>query len=301
MGFSLFPRQRYPAPGTVQLPMSDKQQTLGTLVLKCDIRCTLHSNLMQWTIDKPGPNNIEVRGLLYFTIQFKQAGDVPLQYGAVRVDVGMSNADPVPTVDTYAPQVSIQGPPVSRQSSDTTRTDPHISLDILGSGGEIGGILLKDKSTGGVVESRWKFESGTPSCLTSTSVTQVEYAWTRNAQEDHTATDRQFKTAIVLSRTSTESLHLTVHVEAIPLRRNARIFHARTPAPKRSAPIGPSRGVVEAATFEGLLRDLEQRIIAANDAHAAHEVLNTLSIAVPVIPDLPATDAAVIVPITAVA
>ncbi|KAK3626632.1 hypothetical protein LTR56_019698 [Elasticomyces elasticus] len=301
MGFSLFPRQRYSVARPVKLPISDKQQTLGTLVGKCDIRCTLHGNRTQWTIDKPGQNNIEVRGLLYFTLQFKQAGDVPLQYGAVRVDVGMSNVDPIPTVDTYAPQVPIQGPPVSRQGSDTTRTDPHISVDVLGSGGELGGLLLKEKSTEGVVESRWRFESGTPSCSTSTSVTQVEYTWTRNAQEDHTATDRHFKTAIVLSRTSPESLYLTVHVEAIPLRRNARIFHVRTPAPKRSAPIGPSRGVVEAATFEGLLQDLEQRILAANDEHAAHEVLNTLSIAVPVAPDLPATDATVVVPITAVA
>ncbi|KAK5722000.1 hypothetical protein LTR17_014504 [Elasticomyces elasticus] len=295
MGFSLFTRQKYAAPVTAQLPVSDKQQTLGMLVGKCDIRCTLHGNLTQWTIDRPGQSNTEVRGLLYFTIQFKQAGDVPLQYGAVRVDVGVSNADPIPTVDTYAPQVSIQGPPVIRQGSVTTRTDPHVSLDVLGSGGELGGILLKEKSTEGVVESRWRFESGTPSCSTSTSVTQVEYAWTRNAQHDLTATDRHFKTAIVLSRSSTESLHLTVHVEAIPLRRNARIFHAKTPAPKRSAPIGPSR-VVEAATFEGLVQDLEQRILAANDDHAAHEVLNTLSIAAPSALDLPGSGAAVVAP-----
>ncbi|KAK5715947.1 hypothetical protein LTR15_009772 [Elasticomyces elasticus] len=297
MGFSLFTRHKFPAPGTAQLPISAKQQTLGTVVSKCDIRCTLHSNLTQWTIDRPGENNIEVRGLLYFTLQFKQAGDVPLQYGAVRVDVGTSNADPIPTVDTYAPQVSIQGPPISRQGNDTKRTDPHISLNMLGGGGELGGLLLKEKSTEGVVESRWKFESGTPSCSSTTSVTQVEYAWTRNAQDDHTATDRNFKTAIVLSRSSAESLHLTVHVEAIPLHHRARKFYARTPAPKRSAPIGPSR-VVEAATFESLVRELEQRILAANDDHAAHEVLNTLSIAVPVTPGLPATDAAVIAPTT---
>ncbi|KAK3628390.1 hypothetical protein LTR56_018658 [Elasticomyces elasticus] len=297
MGFSLFSKQTYSTPGLTQIPISEKQQTLGTLVGKCDIRCTLHGDLIQWT--KAGKNNNEVRGLLYFTLQFKQAGDVPLQYGAVRVDVGMSNAEPIPTVDTYAPQVPIQGPPVSRQGSETTRTDPHINLNMLGGGGELGGLLLKEKSSEGVVESRWKFESGTPSCSSTTSVTQVEYAWTRNAQDDHTATDRHFKTAIVVSRSSTENLHLTVHVEAVPLRHHARIFHTRSPAPKRSAPIGPSR-LVEALAFESLVRNLEHRIMAANDGHAAHEVLNTLSSGLPTAPNLLGSGAAIAIPVTTV-
>ncbi|KAK4948921.1 hypothetical protein LTR10_012294 [Elasticomyces elasticus] len=298
MRFSLFSRQRYLGSATAG------DQTLGTQVSKCDIRCTLHGGLCtiddgdqctrhgdrcdqdgdrsQWTKNKNG-----VRGLLYFTLQFKQGGDVPLKYGAVRIDVGMPNADPIPTVE-----------------NDKKGSDPHIAVNVLGNGGDLGGLRSREKIIQGVVESRWKFESGIPSCSGTTSVTQVEYACAYNAQGDHTATDRDFQTAMVISRLSNENCVLTVHVEAIPLRRDARIFHAQSPAPKQSSPIGPSR-YVDASMFQGLVGNLENTIMAANKRNAAHEVPNTLLLAPPVAPDPPAnvviamTPETVAVPVTA--
>ncbi|KAK5734524.1 hypothetical protein LTR17_008884 [Elasticomyces elasticus] len=296
MRFSFFPPQRYSRPATAQIPVSEKPQTLGAVVGKYDIQCTLHGDRSQWrsqwTKDGENINKIEIRGLLYFDLRFEQSGNIPLQSGTVLVDVGIGNIEPMPTVDTYT---NIVGPPVTRQVTETRRIDPHINVEVPPVGLGMGGYF-RQRIIDGVVEHRWKFEAGNPSCPYSTSVTQVEYVC-HNAEEDHAATARHFKGAIVLSRSSTESFHLTVEVKAIPLCRDARIFRARSPGSKRSAPIGPSR-YVEASEFQSRLDDLEHKIMAENYGNAAHEVPNTILLAPPVAPDPPANVATAITPET---
>ena len=271
MVFSLWPKESFVKTGLVTgttsaPPSSDQAQNLGRNAGKYDIRCALEGKRSpwapKWCIDTA---TSEVTGALFFSLQFQQPRDLPLQYAKVRINIGQpANAKPVPVVDTYAPKYGIVGPPLYHRREQIRNYDPQISASAGPAGVGISGISA-GTNVQSVSHRKWMFTSGTPSSFDGTKTTEVEFTWTRGWDDDYDATNRVFKAALILSRASLCNLALTVKVEAKPL---SRWHRTGLPKEKTSDPLQP-RHNTESDKFQEELIYLEQKIREANKEMSA--------------------------------
>lgn len=248
------------APTPVTSPNAETQ-ILGNRVGKYDIRVTLEGKRStwapRWCIDSANP---EVAGVLYFELQFQQPPTTPLGSATVVVSLGRKSLrnDPIPQVDTYAPKYGIEGPALSHTVRVDRRVDPAISLNAGLAGGGLSG-LSRGRNVESTPEKKWMFTAGPPSCV-GTRMTDVEFTWTRGWDDDFNATNRTFKTALLLHRPSTNELRVSVEVTATPLCRSRRASPAQE---KTSDPILPIHNL-ESHEYTALRQQLEHSIRMAN-------------------------------------
>jgi hypothetical protein len=237
-------------------PIWEDDQTLGSKVGTCDIRCLLEGSRSKWAQHAPKTG---ISGLLYFSLEFEETGEVPLKRGSLIIDVGCANDEPLPIFKTCAPSTPINGDPVERTVQDRKKTDPHINATSAFGGGEISG-REHEKTTDLVESHRWYFKAGNPSGREQTRVTKADFTWARTLLEDHSGSHRPYKGAVVINRAANTAITLEVRAEILPGKWGHRYFRPTHGRPKRSQPIGPKDEFLSSKSFDDLQSKLQSVI-----------------------------------------
>ncbi|KAK5175291.1 uncharacterized protein LTR77_000429 [Saxophila tyrrhenica] len=255
---------------TPHLDNTKRPKSLGNTVGKFGIRCVLEGSSSRSWPPRWCIAGTDLKGVLYFAVQFNQNGSTPIERARVRISFGKStNIDPVPWIPEYAPNKEISGPPLIRNEGRNRLFSPQFGVNAASIGGNlsIGEMGSNAQSSPG---RSWKFTSGFPS-TDSTDVTEVGFEWTRGWDNDYDGLNRKFQTAIVVNRDSIDSLAMAVQVEVKPM------TGWRTPGPppeKKSGPLQPLHNLDE-VSFEGVLDSLEDRIQEANQPAAPSATTTT--------------------------
>ena len=249
---------------------NDELQLLGSKVGNFDIMCQLEGTNSdekwwpRWCIS----NDSRMKGILYFGIQFETPRNVPMEYAKVRINFGPPVSEaPIPVVDDYAPKEPVVGPPMVHQRGKNKVIAPKLGLNVGPGGGNVEGGSRETTDTSQPVRT-WEFTSRRPSPSNNSSSTmssEVEFGWERGWHDDYDGRNRRFRAAVAVSRKSTETLSMSVHVEAKPLRLWHKIRTRSAPRYKPSDLLRPVHTTSE-SDFRILRQDLEQKVQQDNEA-----------------------------------
>ncbi|KAI6824976.1 hypothetical protein KC332_g6207 [Hortaea werneckii] len=246
-------------------------QALGSVIGTFDIRCTLEGRRSKW-----GPKwclEDDLQGALYFELQFASSRphDVPLKTATVRIRFGPpDNSEPVPCVFTHAPINGISGPPMTHTQEQHSTLNPQVGINAAGLGLNFSGYE-RGKGMESVPARSWEFTSGKPSRVddpacsavdSDTSVTDVEFTWTRGWDDDYDGLNRTFRAAVIVNRDEIKDMAMTVLVEASA----KHAWHqALAPKERKSRYLHPVNNTSQDA-FEDLLHNLQTTVEADNHA-----------------------------------
>jgi hypothetical protein len=244
-----------------QTPIWEDDQVLGSKVGTCDIRCLLEGRRSRWT--QHAPTN-GISGLLYFSLNFKEEGEMPLKRGSLIIDVGCANDEPLPIFTTCAPSAPISGDAIERTVQDRKKADPHLNITVPLGGVDVS-VGERERTTDLVESHQWHFTAGNPSGSEQTKVTRADFTWSRTLLEDHSGSHRSYKGAVVIKRAANAAITLEVRAEILPGSRGYRYFRPTHGKPRRSEPIGPTNKLLSSKSFDDLQSKLQGMIRKEND------------------------------------
>lgn len=262
--FSVFKRAfDCPSDTAASKTATAEEQVLGSAIGYFDVRCTLEGRRSQWAPKWCLEGGM--RGALYFELQFysENPHDAPLETATVRIKFGPHvNSEPVPRVFTYAPIGEVSGPAMTHSHEKHREINPEIAVETAGGGGGFSGYQA-GKSMESTSRRSWQLTSGKPSRADDdTTVSDVEFTWTRGFEDDYNGLNRKFRVAVVISRDVVEDMAMSVLVKA-KAKRTLRLVSG--PKEKKSRPLRPVHNS-NLDGFENLLQNLEATVEAANHA-----------------------------------
>lgn len=169
-------------------------QILRNEIGSIEVRCTLKSEETKWSPPTTSTPDMDLHGLLYFNLGFKQNGRARLM--SADVNIGFEDADglEIVIVTSCAPSNALtpEDAPIQEISKiKSTRLEPQVE------GGGFGaqlGSYGHDTTTSFSFKQQWTFHSNRP------SVSGAEFTWKRNSPDDETGFDRSYDGALVLRR-----------------------------------------------------------------------------------------------------
>ncbi|KAI7183641.1 hypothetical protein KC363_g8140 [Hortaea werneckii] len=246
-------------------------QALGSIVGTFDIRCTLEGRRSKWAPKWCLEDDLQ--GALYFELQFvsNRPHDALLKTATVRIRFGSpDNSEPVPCVFTHAPINGISGPPMTHTQEQHSTLNPQAGINAAGFGLNFSGYE-RGKGMESVPARSWEFTSGKPSRVddpacpavdSDTTVTDVEFTWTRGWDDDYDGLNRTFRAAVIVNRDVVKDMAMTVLVEASA----KHAWHqALAPKERKSRYLHPVNNTSPDA-FEELLHNLQTTVEADNNA-----------------------------------
>lgn len=246
-------------------------QALGSNIGTFDIRCTLEGRRSKWAPKWCLEDGLQ--GALYFELQFvsNRPHDALLKTATVRIRFGPpENSEPVPCVFTHAPINGISGPPMTHTKEQHSTLNPQAGINAAGVGMNFSGYE-RGKGMESVPARSWEFTSGKPSraddpvCTgvdSDTTVTDVEFTWTRGWEDDYDGLNRTFRAAVIVNRDAVKDMAMTVLVEASA----KHTWHqALPPKERKSRYLHPVNNTSPSA-FEDLLETLQITVEADNNA-----------------------------------
>ncbi|KAI6857291.1 hypothetical protein KC343_g113 [Hortaea werneckii] len=258
-------------------------QALGSIVGTFDIRCTLEGRRSKWAPKWCLEDDLQ--GALYFELQFvsNRPHDALLKTATVRIRFGPPyNSDPVPSVFTHAPINGISGPPMTHTQEQHSTLNPQAGINAAGFGLNFSGYE-RGKGMESVPARSWEFTSGKPSRIddpacpaadSDTTVTDVEFTWTRGWDDDYDGLNRTFRAAVIVNRDVVEDMAMTVLVEASA----KHAWHqALVPKERKSRHLHPVNNTSQIA-FEDLLHNLQTTVEADNHARLPQVMPSKLSV-----------------------
>ncbi|KAI7081977.1 hypothetical protein KC356_g8745 [Hortaea werneckii] len=246
-------------------------QALGSIIGTFDIRCTLEGRRSKWAPIWCLEDDLQ--GALYFELQFvsNRPHDALLKTATVRIGFGSpNNGEPVPCVFTHAPINGISGPPMTHTQEQHSTLNPQAGINAAGFGLNFSGYE-RGKGIESVPARSWEFTSGKPSRVddpacpavdSDTTVTDVEFTWTRGWDDDYDGLNRTFRAAVIVNRDVVKDMAMTVLVEASA----KHAWHqALAPKERKSRYLHPVNNT-SPSDFEKLLHNLQTTVEADNTA-----------------------------------
>ncbi|KAI6793947.1 hypothetical protein KC327_g17116 [Hortaea werneckii] len=259
------------AGSALEMTPTANAQALGSVIGTFDVRCTLEGRRSKWAPKWCLEDDLQ--GALYFELQFvsNRPHDVLLETATVRIRFGIpENSEPVPCVFTHAPINGISGPPMSHTQEQHNTINPQAGVNAAGFGVNFSGYE-RGKGVESVPTRSWEFTSGKPSRVdnavyptvdSDTTVTDVEFTWTRGWDDDYDGLNRTFRAAVIVNRDVAKDMAMTVRVDAS----TKHAWHqALAPKERKSRYLHPVNNT-SPRDFDNLLQNLQTTIEMDNNA-----------------------------------